>query len=281
MERAQGAGTDDGDGSDGFSESRPCVLYPVFESYDSRTFEMARDVAEGADVSLLVVHLSGGGSTTADSRRVGRELLDNHLDDRHEVPVDSVFVETNSAVDTVVETARTHDARLVVFDEHTPDSLVHPITGDVRDRVSDSVPCDVVTVERSKGSRLASILVPIAGGPHSGLSVAVAGALARSTGAVVELFHVSESGAGVADLFEAARGRLPDDVHVDEWHLERSDVAAAVVEQADHYDVMVLGEPEKGRLRQFVFGSVTDSVSERAENTVLVARRSEDATFTI
>ncbi|WP_170093908.1 universal stress protein [Halomicrobium sp. HM KBTZ05] len=264
-------------------ESHDVVLYPIFEGHSSHTFEIARDIAEGAGAKLLVLDLYAHSDEIVDeSQRVARDLLATHLDDSHDVPVETHYERTDDPVDAVITVAREYETRLIVFDEHTPESLVHPLANDVPNRISDRVETDAVTVERTRDDRVSSILVPFAGGPHSGLAVAIAGAIARSTDAVVELFHVTEddgTDASVDELFEQARERLPDGVAVDTWHLDRPDVADAIIEQSAHYDLTIVGEPSRGRLKRFLFGSVTDTVRSDSSNTVLVSRRSNGDPF--
>lgn len=270
----------DGDAGEGMEKS---ILYPIFEDYDGYTFEIARDVAEGADAELVVLDLvADEGSVADETHAVGKQLLRSKLDEDHDVAVGSLIETTTKPARTVAKIAEQYDVRLIVFDRHTPASLVDSLRGDVADRISDRIRCDVVTVDRTREDRLSSILVPIAGGKHSSLAVSVAGALARGTGAVVELFHVSTGEDDRADeLFERAIDRLPSDVDVDTWHLERTGVADAIIEQSDYYSVTVLGEPQAGRLQRFVLGSITDEVSEDADNTVLVCRRSDGPAFEV
>lgn len=258
------------------------ILYPIFETHETDTFELARAIAAGAGSELIVLDLvEDMSSITDEAHTVGKRLLRSHLDENRDVTVSSRIEETTDPVGTVTELARLYDAQLIVFDRHAPDSLVGSVRGDVADRVGDRVPCDVVTVERSRNERPSSILVPVGGGPHSPLAVTVAGALATGSDATVELLHVSTATADdrADDLFAAALDRLPEDVAVDTRDLQRSAVADAIVEQSANYDVTVLGEPQKSVLRRFVLGSTTDEVSEHAENTVLVCRRSDDPSF--
>ena len=262
MSESSGPGSDPPSANDiSTDEDRQYVLYPIFESHDHRTFDT---------------------EIPGDPRRVSSDLLANRLDDDRDLVVQTRFEHTDDRTDAVITVARNHDTRLLVFDEHAPESLVAPIAGDVTDRISDRIHCDAVTVERVRPSPTASVLVPIAGGKHSGLSVAVASAIARRTDAVLELFHVAEpdeTTEQVDELFEDAAERVHDDVDVDTWTLEREDVADAIVEQSNHYDLTVVGEPTRGRLRRFVFGSITDDVSEGAHNSVLVSRRSNGDPF--
>lgn len=266
----------------GVDELERPVLYPIFETHETDTFELARAIAAGADTELIVLDFVEDTSSIADeAHTVGKRLLRSHLDEGRDVTVRSRIEETTEPVGTVTDLARLYDVRLIVFDRHTPDSLVGSIRGDVADRVSDRVPCDVVTVERSRNEHPSSILVPVGGGPHSPLAVTVAGALATGSDAAVDLLHVSTATDGdrADELFAAALDRLPEDVAVDTRSMQRSAVADAIVEQSANYDVTVLGEPQKSVLRRFVLGSTIDEVSEHAENTVLVCRRSDDPSF--
>lgn len=269
----------DEDGGDDETDPKRRVLYPIFDSHDSWSFEIARDVAEGADAELVVVDfLDDETSRTDELHTVGRKLLDTHLDEHHDVDVTTLFERVADPVQRLIDLARLHDAELVVLDRNAPDTSLTG-RGDAAHRVSERVPCNVVHVGESRDRHLSSILVPVAGGPHSMLAASVAGALARAADAVVELFHVPRSDEEATDLFEAARRRLPDGVEVETWQFESEDVVDAIVEQSAYYDVTVVGEPRKSRLRRFVFGSVTDSVSAEATNTVLTVHRNGPLEF--
>jgi nucleotide-binding universal stress UspA family protein len=133
----------------------------------------------------------------------------------------------------------------------------------------------VVASDSRNLSDPSSILVPIAGGPHSGAGIDVAHALAKRHDAWVELLHVVPPDAR-SDRRETgervlARGidRLGDDADGDTWLLEAEDVVDAIVEQSVHYDLTILGAPRQGRLRRFVFGSTTGAVRDRARSGVL------------
>lgn len=259
------------------------VLYPIFESHDERTFEIARDVAEGAGMTLLVIDFVASQEAVVDeSRHVGSSLLESHLDERHDVAAVSRYEETDSPVESLVEIAESHDTRLIVFDRHAPEPLVSPLAADVPTRISDRLSCDVVTVERADGHRLDSILVPIAGGTHTGLSVSVAGAIAAATDATVELFHVTEPDEPedrAEACFQSAREHLPETVAVETRHLDGADVVESILTEAADYDLTVVGEPDQHRLKEALFGSVTEEITAAATNTVLVCRHGEAGRF--
>jgi len=270
------------DDSVGGADGTQSVLYPVFENHDAYAFEIARDMAEGADAELIVLDLVENGDSIADEvHTVGKQLLRSKLDEHHDVSVSSLIETTSDPTETVVAIATAYDVGLIVFDRHTPDGLVEALRGDVADRIGDRVHCDAVSVGPGGDERLSSILVPITDGANSPLAAAVGGALAKGADAAVELLHVSadDDTDRVDDLFERALDRFPDGVDADTEHLEREDVADAIAERSANYDVTVIGEPRKSRLKRFVLGSVADDVSDRADNTVLVCRRSDRPSF--
>lgn len=267
------------------SDSRQVILYPIFSSHNSRTFEIVLDIAEGIDGRVLVLDFVEDELSAVDeSRTVGRELLRVHLDEDHDVDVTVHLSESDRPLKTVVDHAQLDAVRLVVFDDHTPEPRLETLRGDVPERVSTKASCDVISITNSQDTRqISSILVPIGEGEHATLAVIVAGALGIGADAVVELFHVSperDGGESTArDLITTAQDRLPPSVDVDTWHVSDDDVTDAIVEQSSHYDVTVLGKPRQKILPQFVTSSITDEVTEQSMNTVITAKRSEGPMF--
>ncbi|GAA0526653.1 Nucleotide-binding universal stress protein, UspA family [Halorubrum aquaticum] len=153
--------------------------------------------------------------------------------------------------------------------------------------------------ERAAGpERTSSILVAVAGGPHSGATVDVARHVAEATDAWIELFHVTPSDAAIDEnggeatspettgsdaeggsgsyeatgdrLLDAACDRLGEFDRVDRWLLEGESAAGAITEQSPYYDLVVVGAPTTGTVGRFVFGSTTDTVVDDAAVPVVV-----------
>ncbi|SMO61337.1 universal stress protein [Halorubrum cibi] len=151
--------------------------------------------------------------------------------------------------------------------------------------------------------RIASILVAVGPGPHSGAAVDLARGIAEATDAWLELFHVVPSEAALGDgdgtggegdgadaaaadatavgvdadaattgdpLLAAARDRLADFDRVDRWLVEDRTAAGAIVEQSPYYDLVVVGTPTTGTVGRFVFGSTTDTVVDESAVPVVV-----------
>ncbi|EMA18002.1 universal stress protein [Haloarcula argentinensis] len=267
-------------------DSPPRILYPIFSSHDNFTFETAMNIAEGVEGELLVLDLLTDNSLrSTEVTSIGRKLLQAHIDEDHTVDAHLIVEETDSPLSTAVTVAQQRHVQLVVFDEHTPELLGEGLRGDAADQMRKKAACDVVSVTHPRsGASISSVLVPLAGGEHSGLAVVVGGALAAGANAVVELFHVTQDkaeteAAQATELFDTARARLPESVELDTHHLEAPDAAEAIIDESAHYDVTVIGKPTQSRLIEFITGSVTKSVTEASENAVLTVQRGDDDGF--
>ncbi|SDR14753.1 universal stress protein [Halopelagius longus] len=191
------------------------------------------------------------------------------------------IVRTGNTVASAVERAVTSvGARTVVVEESPADGVLSGLRPSTGERIAAGVDVDVVRPNgRGTLDDVRSILVPVAGGPHSGLAVDAARALAAATGAWIDLLYVTAADAAEADrdagqaVLSEASSRLSSFDRVDTWSLEaepKADVADVLVQQAGYYDAVVMGAPTKGRLRRFVSGSTTESVAESAEVPVVV-----------
>ncbi len=162
--------------------------------------------------------------------------------------------------------------------------------------------------------RVSSILVAVAGGPHSGATVDIAKAVAETTDAWVDLFHVvpsdgADEATGHADddadgpaeasnadaigssdevtggreddtvrgeaILTAAETRLGEFDRADRWLVEGRSAAAEIVDQSPYYDLVVVGTPTTGTVGRFVFGCTTDTVVDDADVPVLVVESDE------
>ncbi|WP_324761211.1 universal stress protein [Haloarcula montana] len=267
-------------------DSPPRILYPIFSSHDNFTFETALNIAEGVGGELIVLDLLTDESLqSTETTLVGRKLLKANLDENHRAETHLIIEETSSPLTTAIKVAQQRDIQLVVLDEHTPELFGEGLRGDAADRMRKHTSCDVVSVTYPRASSgIASVLVPIAEGKHSGLGVVVGGALGAGANVPVDLLHVSEEKTDaevsrVSELFETAREPLPESVELDTWHLEAPDVAEAIINESAHYDVTVIGKPTQSRLREFVSGSITATVTEESENAVLTVQRNGDYGF--
>jgi nucleotide-binding universal stress UspA family protein len=183
-----------------------------------------------------------------------------------------------SPAEVVAEEAVDATADVVTVERPASESSGAGIRRGTTDRIVANAPTDAVVANGcGELEGLASILVPVTGGPHTDLTVRVARALAEHENAWIELFTVVPEDAEAdrrsegAEHLAAARRYLGEFEEFDTWLYEADDPAAAIVEQSAYYDAIVMGAPTKSRLERVVFGSTLDSVDESVDIPVVTA----------
>lgn len=141
----------------------------------------------------------------------------------------------------------------------------------------------VAPLAETEAEEIDSVLLPVGTGPHSALAAEAARAVARSADASVTVLHVidpadsDEPTVGADDLITFAEYVLGPDIDVETIVREEEDRTAAIVEEAQSHDFTSIGAPEqKSQLEQFVFGSVQETLADRSDVTVLMARDADD-----
>lgn len=154
------------------------------------------------------------------------------------------------------------------------------VLGSTIDTLVERAPCDLY-VERvgREANGVESVLLPVAGGPHVDAGARVAAAIAGANDARVNVLSVTtpELGQGAAsEAAEAGRDAVAQvpgvDPPVETVTVESPDVTAAILDAAPAHDVIVMGATQQSLIRRTLAGSVTRRVSERTDQTVILAR---------
>lgn len=159
------------------------------------------------------------------------------------------------------------------------DTVILPAGEDGRHtRIATQLECDVVTIKGEGLGDCASMLVPVAGGPHAGPTVDAAARLAGRCDAWIDLLHVLPADADENEIetTEARLDAIAEDIDATEsvtpWVLTAEDAAATIVEQSGYYGLTVIGAPTSGRLRRFLYGSTSEAIREEARSPVIAVR---------
>ena len=186
------------------------------------------------------------------------------------------FLYTRDAVKGVLCAVRARDVDTLVIPSGARTGRLRK---EVTERIAAHTAADVVVVNGRAGFEPPpSILLPVAGGPHSGLAADVATTIATDCNAWIDILHVTDEDAPPHKREQAES--LVDDVYhriarpesTTTWVHEATDIAEAIVEQSRYYGLTIIGAPTKGRLRQFIFGSTNTSVRKDAASVVLSVR---------
>lgn len=273
----------DSDDRDGSIRTVSRVLVP-HTGTERAALDVACTIAQGYDADLLLLRpmvppRSAPREAIEQQRHEQQqsvELVATELRDAHPAVTISSLVRSGSGIDSVLSgTVAERDIDLLVLPESLERAQALPFSGwTVRDLVR-ATDCDVVALNGAETMMgVASILVPLAGGPHSDLAVDTAQAIQRACGSWIELFHVPTDDEFGMDRAEASNylsshlDRLNTAENASTWVLDSADPPDAIIEQTRYYDVTVMGAPTRGRLRRFVFGSTTDAVRARSDTPV-------------
>lgn len=274
----------------GTRPTRRNVVVPLFDGTNTGlTIELAASLAEEWDGDLILVNpvirpsempLDTSHNLLDDHQETAQQVLRASLDPNMDIQTRGT-ARTGRSVSAIIRNAsQDFSADAVVVDDSEPTATATPFGRTVSARLAGRLDCDVLTVGGNHDSQtISSVLVPVAGGPHSGLAVDMAHHIAKSHDAWVELLHVIEDSpsdrahADAEEYVSAARNRLGEFDDVDTWVLEADGPTDAIIEQSKYYDVTVMGAPQKSRLREFVFGSTAEDVRSSAHNTVITVER--------
>ncbi|MFB6282594.1 MAG: universal stress protein [Halobacteria archaeon] len=142
----------------------------------------------------------------------------------------------------------------------------------------------VASLAESETETIESILLPVGTGPHSALAAEAARAVATAADAPVTVLHVIDADASgkaksdATDLLKFAEYVLGPDVTVDTEIQEAADTTDIILEKAQKHDFTSIGAPEQqSRLESRVFESVQQTLTQRSDVTVLMARDSDRA----
>jgi nucleotide-binding universal stress UspA family protein len=265
------------------------VLVPLLTPTVPAVTDQLRAAASLARTSGATLHVVVPTATPElTSRTYGPELTLADERDLLEWAVETVS-SPGSGIGELSSTHRLVNGISSTIERHDIDTLVVPsdsstglLSQGVTERLALRAECDVITVNGRYGyERVPSILLAVAGGPHSGLATDVARRIAVDFDAWVDVLHVVDEDPPdhrrrrAEAHVEAACERIGRPESTTTWILEAADVAEAIIEQSGYYGLTVVGAPTKGRLRQFIAGSTNRTIRDNARSVVVSARNND------
>ncbi len=148
--------------------------------------------------------------------------------------------------------------------------------GSTVDPVIERTPCNLAILKNVGKNEFKRILVPLAGGPNSGLALEIASILAaRSDGELVAL-TVQDEGTRLFDIdsfVESNEKRLmvPRE-RVRTRVVTAADVVEAILRESDAYDAITLGCTDRPLMYQFAVASIPENVAMRSERPVIMVK---------
>jgi len=247
------------------------------------------------------VSLSEGATQARTSRRLLQRVLD--FGDEEGVEIRTMVRIGRHASDGVIEAVGEESADLVIFGWGGPPTAAQtaraeaeaselllagdrprprPVFSPTIDAVVRESPCDIAVVKQRGLESVASILVPVRGGPHAELAMRIGRDLAKRFGARIVVLHVVPKGIGDRAI---EREQAAVDAFVREHAgsrrasgliREATSVRQAIIREAGHHDLVVMGasaHPTNASSDgSYLFGTLADAVASKAKPTVIVVK---------
>jgi nucleotide-binding universal stress UspA family protein len=297
------------------------ILLPLANPRTARDLvRIGAGVADGRPTEITalgIVEVPEGVSLSegATQARTARRLLQRVLafGDEEEVELRTLVRIGRHASDGVIEAVGEEEADLVIFGWGGPPTPAQSVRADAEaaelelagertrprpvfsptiDAVVRESPCDIAVVKQRGLDKVASILVPVRGGPHAELAMRISRDLAKRFGAKVVVLHVVPKGIGERAI---EREQAAVDAFVREHAgtrratgmiREATSVRQAIIKEAANHDLVVMGASAQptnaapdGR---YLFGTLAEAVASKAKPTVIVVKTKQSlglATF--
>lgn len=230
---------------------------------------------QGGSVALLAVVEVPPDQPLSDGMLETRRLradLDTAAAGELLAPVRSVITVAHDLTDGIRTAAEEQRASLILLGWQAEEFASERLFGQPLDGLLRQPPCDVVVVRLRAGGAWRRVLLPVRGGPHTGLACDVALALAERHDAAISVLY-------------AANPRLPDHAAVREslqslrsmprvtrW-LERAIPAEqAILAEAPDHQAIILGVTGRRGDPEAPIGSLADRVLRNVDTTVVLVR---------
>ncbi|WP_324756267.1 universal stress protein [Haloarcula montana] len=147
------------------------------------------------------------------------------------------------------------------------------------DNIAAEYDADAVLTPGIVGDTLDRILVPVRGDSNLARILGFVGGLLRGSDATATMYHVADAEADASHgelLVRGAADRLTEDEGIEghrvDWRNERAgSTADAIIEAAEEYDLLIVGESEPS-LTERILGDVTDTVIDKSSDPLLIVR---------
>ncbi len=264
----------------------PLVLVPVANPQNAEAMIMLANALAPANIGRVLMQTVAVAPTDWQpdddpkpierSQAVLREML--RASAKTGIRVETLTTIASKPMEEIERVARLHrcESVLLGFSEISASNQVAHL-----ESLLGTLDANVVVLRSRKDWRLtdvSNVLIPIAGrGGHEHLRALLLSSLVRSTKCELTFLRVLPASASADDVRLAQRDlrRLVDDEVGEPCNVkvvQSDDALAAVVDQANEFDLLILGVQRHGR-RKKLFGSFTRQVAQRTTCTIIVMSR--------
>jgi uncharacterized hydrophobic protein (TIGR00271 family) len=212
--------------------------------------------------------------------RAGRALLERAMTQANEegFAIQPMTRVAHSVTQGILDTAREEKVDLILVGWRGYTRSFGASMGPIIDDVMRDAPCDVLVARGREWEQVNRILVPTAGGPHALIAAQLAMLLSKTYGSQVTVLYVQlgratpeqveENRQVVAQTLADLEFSRPPEQKV----IIADSVVEGIVEEAEGYDLVLLGASEEGLFDQLVFGSIPQQIAARVSKTAVIVR---------
>jgi APA family basic amino acid/polyamine antiporter len=267
------------------------IVVPIADpEHAEQLMNTATDIARDHNGEVLVLSvislpeqtpLSAGHQYTDERRDVLNRAMATVDGGEESVPVSGTIRISHGVDRAILNTIEQYDSDAVLIGWGGWRSRRREIVfGSIVDTIVTDAACDVLVerIDPETPGRVDSILLPTAGGPHAALAGEVGSAIARTTGAQIEILRIvapdasDEERAAAEATIEDALSALENGT-AEGTVIEADDIVDAITDRSADHDLTVIGATREGVLQRIVFGAIPEQVGEEAESTVILTRR--------
>ncbi len=204
----------------------------------------------------------------------------------HGIPVTSLVRVGHDVARAILETSRERHAHLIVLGWEGRTTTARKILGEVTDAVVNHARTDLLLVKFVGEEPPRRLLLPSAGGEHAIRAEEYAADIAKSLDGSITLCGVVPEGAEHGERVTNEEARLAgarlrmlettpleDDESVRVQVLRHGSVSAAIIDESDRHDAVVVGAAGQSFSTRVLFGSIPEEIARRAPRTVIVVKK--------
>jgi amino acid transporter/nucleotide-binding universal stress UspA family protein len=272
------------------STRRYSILIPVADDLQARLLGMlAAAIARDKDGEIFALHVVRvprqlGISDGRFFLKQGKPILESVIAQAKEldVPVNTMIRFGRDVSQAITDTARERDSNLILLSWLGTTNSEGKAFGSVIDAISKNPPCDLAMIRFREREDPQRILVPTAGGPNASLALELAISQAREysseTGIKPHITAMYIARSGDARPMELGsrslvRATAHYDYPIEHKVIAASGIAEGILEEAERYNLVVMGATQEGFFEQLLFGAAPERVARECSKTVMIAKR--------
>jgi len=160
------------------------------------------------------------------------------------------------------------------------------VFGSTLDPVVEKAPCNVIILKDCPRQAPKRVLLPFAGGPNSTLALEIASILIDKKEGEITILNVTQPGKPTQDI-EAFLGQSPEFRRkkyqrlFTPKYIVSKNIASAILQEAQEYDLVVIGTSQVGMFQQMLLGSIPEEVARKCERPLVIVKASKGVRFLI